>query len=100
MRTFVLIAILGAMGLSAFLWSGTAHGQVRPPEKLSPCAELRLEVESGTAGPVESWPQERILLGLLCAHLGANPFIGGPVGVVVEVAPAPLIVTAKPAGGD
>jgi len=70
MRTAVLIAVLGAMGLSAFLWSGTAEAQVRPPQKANPCAELRLEIEAGNLGPVASWPQERILLGLFCAYEG------------------------------
>lgn len=85
MRTLVLIAVLGAIGLSAFLWSGTAHGQVRPPEKGNPCAELRLEIESGTLGPVAEWPQERILLGLFCAHLGdPGPLHAVPVPVETE----------------
>ena len=99
MRTFVLIALLGAMGLSAFLWSGTAHGQVRPPTKLNPCAELRLEIETGTAGPVESWPQERILLGLFCAHLGdPGPLHAVPVPVPIgaTVALAHFVEEQKP----
>lgn len=76
MRAFVLIAAVGIMGLSAFLWSGTAHGQYRLPYKPNPCVELRLEIESGTAGPVAEWPRERILLGLFCAYQGdPNPFV-------------------------
>jgi len=86
MRTFVLIAVLGAIGLSAFLWSGTAHAQVRPPGNLDPCVELRLDIESGTAGPVVDWPQERIRLGLFCAYLG-DP---GPLHVV----PVPMPIGA------
>jgi hypothetical protein len=102
MRTFVLIAVLGAIGLSAFLWSGTAHAQVRPPGNLDPCVELRLDIESGTAGPVADWPQERIRLGLFCAYLGASqPFV--PVGAVAQVDVTPVnsfVVTEKPPSTD
>jgi len=88
-RAFVLIAVVGIMGLSAFLWSGTAHAQYRLPNKPNPCVELRLEIESGTAGPVQEWPRERILLGLFCAHLGdPGPFV--PETAVAEIEQPPL----------
>lgn len=81
MRTFVLIAVFGAMGLSPFLWSGTAEARDRPPQAPDPCSELRLQIEQGEADPVGEWPEERILLGLFCAWAGE--------GGVVPMLPVP-----------
>jgi hypothetical protein len=94
MRTAVLIAVLGAVGLSAFLWSGTVEAQVRPPQKLDPCMELRLQIEAGTLGPVASWPREQILLGLFCT------FQGDPNPLVIHTAVAQVDATALTLGGD
>ena len=70
MRAIAAILVFGVLGVSPFLWGGKAEAQVRPAQKLSACAELRLEIEQ--AGPVDitEWPQERVLLGLFCAHQG------------------------------
>jgi hypothetical protein len=87
MRAIAAILVFGVLGVSPFLWGGKAEAQVRPPQKLSPCAELRLEIEQ--MGPVDitAWPQERILLGLFCAHQGDPGPEPPTVGVAVPGSP-------------
>jgi hypothetical protein len=94
MRAIAAILVFGVLGVSPFFWGGKAEAQVRPPQKLSPCAELRLEIEQ--TGPVDTtaWPQERVLLGLFCAHQGdpghQPPTVGVAVAEQLDIPPVDM----------
>jgi hypothetical protein len=70
MKTIALILALGALGISPFLWGGSAEAQTRLPQKEDPCKELRLEIEQTGPIDISAWPAARILVGLFCAHQG------------------------------
>jgi len=82
MRAIAAILVFGVLGVSSSFWAGKAEAKVRPPQKLSPCAELRLEIEQMGPADITEWPQERVLLGLFCAHQGdpghQPPTVGVP----------------------
>jgi hypothetical protein len=82
MKTLVLILAFGALGISPFLWSGSAEAQTQLPQKDNLCKELRLEVEGAETIDISTWPAARVLLGLFCAHQG-DP--GGYPGLVPTV---------------
>ena len=97
MRVIAAILVFGVLSVSPFVWAGTAEAKVRPAQKLNPCAELRLEIEQ--MGPVDiaEWPQERVLLGLFCAHQGDPGPQPPTVGVaVLEQLDIPPVQTCDP----
>jgi hypothetical protein len=86
MKTIVLILALGALGVSPFLWSGSAEAQTQLPQKENLCKELRLEIEGMETVDISTWPAARVLLGLFCAHQG-DP--GSPNDPTVPSVPIP-----------
>jgi hypothetical protein len=85
MKTVVLILAFGALGISPFLWSGSAEAQTQLPQKENLCKELRLEIEGMETIDISTWPAARVLLGLFCAHQGDPGKQPPTVGVVVGI---------------
>jgi len=83
MKAIVLILAFGALGLTPFLWGGSAKAQTQLPQKTDVCKELQLEIEGSETIDISTWPAARILLGLFCAHQGDPGQQPPTVGVAV-----------------
>jgi hypothetical protein len=103
MKTIALILALGALGISPFLWGGSAEAQTRLPQKEDPCKELRLEIEETGPVDISTWPAARILVGLFCAHQGDPGHQPPTVGVAAPgIQQVPIVMQDHqgPAGTD